>query len=113
MGSIWRRASSEPDTLLASLIVLAAASSPDAAARTYQTAIDQLKFGPLPPALKRGDTIRWINRDLFRHSVTARGGSVDLDLLAGKTGIMLKQAGTIRLFCKYHPGMAASLIVTP
>lgn len=98
---------------LASLVALAAASCPGAAAaRTYDVAIDQLRFGPLPPVLKRGDSIRWTNRDLFRHSVSARDGSFDLDLPAGKSGtIMLKQAGTIRFFCKYHPGMTGSLVV--
>lgn len=98
---------------LASLAALAAMSSPGAAAaRTYDAAIDQLKFGPLPPFLKRGDSIRWTNRDLFRHSVSARDGSFDLDLPAGKSGtILLSQTGTIRYFCKYHPGMTGSLVV--
>jgi plastocyanin len=97
----------------ASLVALAAASFPGAAAaRTYDVVIDRLKFGPPPPALKRGDTIRWINHDLFRHSVTARDGSFDLDLPAGKSGtIVLKRAGTIRYFCKYHPGMTGMLAV--
>jgi plastocyanin len=100
---------------LVSLVALAAASCPGAAAaRTYDAVIDQLKFGPLPAVLKRGDRIRWINRDLFRHSVTARDGSFDLDLPAGKSGaVVLKQAGTIRYFCKYHPGMTGSLAVKP
>jgi len=100
---------------LASLAALAAMSfAGAAAARTYDAAIDQLKFGPLPLVLKRGDSIRWTNRDLFRHSVSARDGSFDLDLPAGKSGtILLKQAGRIRFFCKYHPGMTGNLIVKP
>jgi len=99
----------------ASLIALAAASwSGAAAARTYDAVIDQLKFGPLPVVLKRGDRIRWINHDLFRHSVTARDGSFDLDLPAGKSGtIVLKQPGTIRYFCRFHPGMMGSLMIKP
>jgi plastocyanin len=97
----------------ASLIALAVASFPGAAAaRTYDVVIDRLKFGPLPSVLKRGDTIRWTNRDLFRHSVSARDGSFDLDLPAGKSGtIVLKRAGRIGYFCKYHPGMTGALLV--
>jgi len=68
--------------------------------------VDQMKFGPLPATLHVGDTIVWINHDLFRHSATARDGSFDLDLPAGGSGtIVLRKAGAIAFACKYHPGM--------
>jgi len=82
------------------------------AAATHVVMIDQMKFGALPAKLHVGDTISWVNRDLFRHSVTARDGSFDIDLPAGKSGtIVLRKPGTIAFTCKYHPGMTGALRV--
>lgn len=100
---------------IGSVFALAVASHADAAAaRRYDVAIDQLKFGSVPAQLKVGDTIQWTNRDLFRHSVTARNAAFDLDLPPGKSGtIVLRHAGVVRFFCKYHPGMTGVLTVKP
>ena len=71
-----------------------------------------MEFGPTPAAVKVGDTIEWVNRDIFRHTATARDGSFAIDLPAGKTGrSVMEHAGKIAFFCKYHPGMAGSLTV--
>ena len=84
----------------------------EAAATTYRVVIQDMKFGPLPAAVKIGDAIEWVNRDIFRHTATARDGSFAIDLPAGKTGrSVMKHAGKIAFFCKYHPGMAGSLTV--
>jgi plastocyanin len=89
-------------------------SLPAAAAavpRTYTVVVDKMKFGPLPQQLRKGDIIVWDNRDLFRHSVTAKG-KFDVDLPAGKKVKMrVPAAGTFAFVCKYHPGMKAVLKV--
>jgi len=70
-----------------------------------------MKFGAIP-AVKRGDTILWVNKDLFRHTATAKDGSFNIDLPAGAKGkTVIRKAGVIPVVCKYHPGMRAVLKV--
>lgn len=97
-------------------MLLSLAHSPSAAAgaapKVHVVVIDKMKFGPLPASLKVGDTIRWVNKDLFRHTATAKDGSFNVDLAAGAQGTMrLTKAGTIAFFCRYHPGMTGQLTV--
>jgi|KBSMisStaDraftv2_1062788.scaffolds.fasta_scaffold22841_2 plastocyanin len=86
----------------------AAAAKP----RQYVVVIDQMKFGPVAAGVRVGDAIIWVNRDLFRHSVTARDGSFDLDLAPGKSGeTIIRKAGMIAFACKYHPRMTGIIKV--
>jgi plastocyanin len=95
-------------------LVAVAPLSGSAAANIYRIVIQDMKFGSTPAAVKVGDTIEWVNRDIFRHTATARDGSFAVDLPAGKTGrSVIKHAGKIIFFCKYHPGMTGSLTVNP
>lgn len=81
--------------------------------RTVSVVIDKLAYGPIPSNLRVGDTILWLNRDIFRHSVTDRG-HFNLDLAAGGQGRMtLGKAGVFPFTCKYHPGMKGVLRVSP
>jgi len=85
-----------------------------AVATAYRVAIQDMKFGPTPATVKVGDTIEWVNRDIFRHTATARDGSFAMDLPVGKSGkSVMKHAGKIAFFCKYHPGMTGRLTVNP
>ena len=88
-------------------------ASPAAAAPTVHTIIiDKMKFGPVPAGIRSGDTIIWVNRDMFKHSATARDKSFNVDLppkSSGKT--VIRHPGTIAFYCVYHPGMTGSLSV--
>lgn len=86
--------------------------SPAAAApRTYTIVVDKMRFGAVPQVVRKGDAIVWDNRDMFRHSATAKGG-FDVDLPAGKAVKMRVTAGgTFPFLCKYHPGMKGALKV--
>jgi len=80
--------------------------------RTHVVVIDQMRFGAVPADLKVGDVLRWENRDLYRHSATARDKSFDVDLPAGASRTMvLHKAGGFAFYCKYHPGMTGTLAV--
>jgi plastocyanin len=75
--------------------------------------IDKMKFGPVPKAVRAGDTIVWVNRDIVRHTATATNGSFNVDLPAGAKGrTIMRKAGTIPFICKFHPGMRGALRVT-
>lgn len=82
-----------------------------AAARTYVVSIRNMAFGPVPSDLRAGDTIEWINDDIFKHSVTATDKSFDLDLAPKAHGtITIRKPGTIHIYCRYHPGMKARIV---
>ncbi len=94
------------------LVSSATSASPVRAAHSYTVVIDKMKFGAVPNGLRVGDTVMWVNRDLFRHTATAADHSFDIDLAAGKSGkITMKKAGLAAFSCKYHPGMKGRLRV--
>ena len=83
-----------------------------AAPHTYTVVIEQLKFGPVPQKLHKGDSIIWVNRDILRHSATAADHSFDADLLPGaRVRTLLARSGRIAFVCRYHPGMRGVLEV--
>lgn len=80
--------------------------------RTHTIVMEKMRFGPSPTKLRVGDTIVWVNRDLFRHTATARNGSFDVDLVPGATGrTIIRTPGTVEFICRFHPGMIGRLIV--
>ena len=85
-----------------------------AVATDYTVVLDKMKFGPLPAELHPGDTIIWQNNDIFRHSATARDKSFDVNL-PSKTEVRMAvgAAGTVEFFCKFHPGMKGTLVISP
>ena len=114
MPSIWRRRSSSMRAWLSCCAVLLSVVCPAAAsARSYTVMIADMKFGAVPSKLHVGDTVVWVNRDIFQHTATASDKSFDVDLKPGqKATTVLRKPGTIRFLCKYHPGMRGALRVT-
>jgi plastocyanin len=103
-----------PLALIASTAASLLLSTPAAAAapQTHSIVIDKMKFGPVPPKVRRGDTIVWINRDIFRHTATAANKSFDVDLPPStRRSMTVRSAGAFAFTCKYHPGMRAVLRV--
>jgi plastocyanin len=88
-----------------------AASAAPAPATPVITRAD-MAFGPAPAGLRVGDAIEWVNDDIFQHSATARDGSFDVSL-PRKTRVrtVLRRAGLIGCYCRYHPGMSGALTV--
>ena len=97
------------------LAVLLFATPPAAAApRTHVVVIDAMKFGAVPPSVRAGDRITWVNKDMFRHTATARDGSFNVDLQPGqRKSAIVPKAGAISVICRYHPGMRTTLRVKP
>lgn len=104
--SIWARVALAPAALLLALPPAAAA-----APRTHTVVMDKMKFGAMPAGARAGDTILWINRDIVRHTATAKG-AFDVDLDPGEQGrTVVRKAGAIPVVCRFHPGMRAVLRV--
>lgn len=94
--------------------VLALASSAQAAPKVHTIVIDKMAFGPAPASVRAGDVIVWVNRDIFQHTATASDKSFDVDLPAGKQArVVVKKAGVVSYYCRYHPGMKGKVTVKP
>ena len=83
-------------------------------AATIQIVMENLVVSPAEVSAKVGDTIEWINKDVFVHTATARNGDFDVTMPAKKTiTSVLKKAGTVEYYCRYHPNMKATLKIEP
>ena len=83
-------------------------------AETIQISMENLVISPAAVSAKVGDTIEWINKDIFAHTATARNGDWDLALPPKKTAsTVLKKAGAVEYYCRFHPNMKASLTIAP
>ena len=100
-------------TLLIVFALLAGAAVP-AQAATIQIVMDNLVVSPAEATAKVGDTVEWINKDVFAHTATARNGDFDVAMPPKKTVTsVLKKAGTVEFYCRYHPNMKAVLTIAP
>jgi plastocyanin len=83
-------------------------------AATIQISMENLVISPAEVSAKVGDTIEWINKDVFAHTATARTGDFDVTIQPKKTvTLVLKKAGTVDYYCRFHPNMKAMLKVEP
>jgi len=82
-------------------------------AETIQVTIDKLVFSPATVEAKVGDTIEWVNKDVFAHTATVKGGWEVMIPPKSKGKITLKEAGAVDYFCRFHPNMKGHLDVTP
>ena len=98
-------------------IVLALAlvtSAVPAHAATIQIVMQDLVFAPAEVSAKVGDTIEWVNKDVFAHTATARNGDFDVAMPPKKTVTsVLQKAGTVEYYCRFHPNMKAVLTIAP
>lgn len=96
---------------LAALGLTFAVEAP-AEARVHTVVIDKMRFGAVPGNVRAGDVILWVNKDIFKHTATARDKSFTINLPPQRRGrTTIKKAGTIPFFCIYHPGMKGVLQV--
>ena len=83
-------------------------------AATLQIVMENLVTSPAEASAKVGDTIEWINKDIFAHTATARNGDWDVMMPPNKTVTsVLNKAGTVEYYCRFHPNMKATLVVAP
>lgn len=83
-------------------------------AATIEITMENLVIAPAEVSAKVGDTINWINKDVFAHTATAKNGDFDVTLAPKKSASsVLKKAGTVEYYCRYHPNMKATLKIEP
>jgi plastocyanin len=103
-----------PGWALTIVTLLMVGMSVPAQAATIQITMDNLVISPAEASAKVGDTVEWINKDIFAHTATARNGDFDVPMPPNKAVTsVLKKAGSIDYYCRFHPNMKATLIVAP
>jgi plastocyanin len=97
---------------IATALMLGASVSAQAA--LIQVSTENLEIAPLEASAKVGDTVEWIDKDVFAHTAAARNGDFDVTIPPKKSvTLVLKKAGTINYYCRFHLNMKAILVVTP
>ena len=100
--------------LLIVTALISGAIAVPAHAATIQIVMDNLVVSPAQVTARVGDTIEWINKDIFAHTATARNGDFDVAMPPKKTVTsVLKKAGTVEYYCRFHPNMKAVLTIAP
>jgi plastocyanin len=79
---------------------------------THTVVIDGTNYAPATLTVKRGDTVVWINKDPFPHTVTAKGVFDSHDIAASRSWkYTARKAGEFAYICTLHPTMKATLKV--
>jgi plastocyanin len=82
------------------------------APRAFTVTMANMAYGALPPSLRTGDKITWVNNDIFEHTATAKDGSFDVDLKPnGQATTVISHPGTTDFYCRFHPGMTGRFSV--
>jgi len=85
-----------------------------ARAEVIEIKIDKIAFAPAQVTARVGDTIEWINADIVAHTATARNKDWDVMLTPNaRKSVVLKAAGTVEYYCKFHPNMTGQITVAP
>jgi plastocyanin len=99
--------------LIACVSALLAMAVP-AHAATITITMDKLVISPAEATAKVGDTLELVNKDVLAHTATAKNGDFDVMMPPNKTvTYVLKKAGSIDYYCRFHPNMKATIKVEP
>ncbi len=81
-------------------------------AEVIHVTIEQIAFMPAQVSAYVGDTIEWDNKDIVAHTATARDGAWDVVIAPNrKNSVVLKSAGTVQYYCRFHPTMVGEITV--
>jgi plastocyanin len=80
---------------------------------THTVVMEGLEFKPATLRVRAGDTVIWVNKDMFPHTATAGSGAFD----SGQIGVdaswsfTAHRSGKHAYLCTYHPTMKGTLVV--
>jgi plastocyanin len=98
--------------LLAALVLLGSGCTP--APRRHLVDIKGLAFVPGDLEVAAGDTLGWVNGDMFPHTSTADGaaGWDTGPIPSGDTTfVVARRAGSFNYICSIHPTMHGRIVV--
>jgi plastocyanin len=103
-----------PRWILALVAALSLEMPVSAHSATIHISMENLVISPAEASAKVGDTVELINKDIFAHTATAKNGDFDVTMPPKKTVTMvLKKAGSVDYYCRFHPNMKATLTIAP
>jgi plastocyanin len=83
-------------------------------AATIQIVMENLVISPAEATARVGDTLELVNMDIFAHTATAKNGDFDVTMPPKKrVTYVLKKAGSVDYYCRFHPNMKAALKIEP
>jgi plastocyanin len=83
-------------------------------AATVQIVMENLVISPAEALARVGDTLELVNKDVLAHTATARNGDFDVTMPPKQTvTYVLRKAGTVDYYCRFHPNMKATLKIAP
>jgi len=76
--------------------------------------IESNSFKPDSLTIKAGDTVTWINKDGYSHTVASKNGEFDSGNMAGgaKFSFTFDKEGTYDYICSIHTFMTGKIVVT-
>ena len=87
----------------------------DAAAKptVHTVVIEGMKFSPEVTEVRAGDSVVWINKDMFPHTVMADAGAFHSREIptSGSWKMKATKKGSFAYVCSLHPTMKGTLIV--
>ena len=80
---------------------------------THTVTIESMRFSPAALTVRPGDTVVWVNKDLFPHTATSAAGGFDSrEIAAGQSwSFRPGKTGEFPYVCTFHPPMTAVLRV--
>ena len=80
---------------------------------SHTVTIDGTQYTPQELTIKVGDTVVWVNKDPFPHTVTAQTGGFDSKSIAPGKSWKYKatKRGDFPYVCSFHPTMKGTLRV--
>lgn len=85
----------------------------DAQPVSHTVVIEAMKFSPEVIEVHAGDTIVWVNKDAFPHTVTAENRKFDSKEIGSGRSWRFKATvtGVFPYICSFHPTMKGKLVV--
>lgn len=79
--------------------------------RLHVVKIENMKFDPPELTVKVGDSVEWINLDLFPHTATADNGAFDSSGVPPekKWRWKVSKVGDLSYICRFHPTMVGKI----
>jgi len=90
-----------------------AAGAPPPKRRTHKVVMEATQYQPATITVKAGDTIEWVNKDLFPHTASSAEAKFNSEAIAaGATWKFTpKVKGDFTYTCIFHPTMKGQLRV--
>jgi plastocyanin len=104
-------------SVVAALALVSCSRSPGAAAdapkpTTHTVTIDAVRFEPEALTIKAGDSVVWVNKDPFPHTVKSDRAFESQPILSGQSWTTtVATRGELAYICTLHPTMKAVLRV--